>query len=506
MDVKTQLKIDVISKVFQGKISIQNASKLLGKSPRTVERYLAAHRKKGILFAQHGNSRSSPLNKTSSDMKKTIQALIKEKYYDFNLTHLREKLVLHENITIGRETLRKLAHEIHHVKRAKKRRKIIRKRRDRMSSPGLLLQLDGSQHLWFGDKKACLMAIIDDANSEVWAEFFPSETTSACMKLLQQVIAEKGVFKALYVDRAGIYGGPKRCHFSQVQRACEELGIEILYAHSAEAKGRIERSFDTFQDRLIPELRLQGIKDIEDANSYLKNTFIPIYWNKNIMVIPESPDSEYSPLRKSINLKEIFIQKEYRKIRNDHTFSFCNTFYEIESPLKTSIVKQKIEIRIYPDGRFKAFFANRELKIKEVILPNKSALYEPEIQNKIDAIELAKKLNNVSEAARISGVSRGTIYKNKKILETKGALALKRTFNSNRRHRNRTSEDIEKRIVKFSLENPHLGQAEVSKHVKKRFKIEISAGGIRNIWLRYEIQTMKLRLEKRKKMAIFKAA
>ncbi len=139
-------------------------------------------------------------------------------------------------------------------------------------------------------------------------------------------------------------------------------------------------------------------------------------------------------------------------------------------------------------------------------MPNKSALYEPEIQNKIDAIELAKKLNNVSEAARISGVSRGTIYKNKKILETKGALALKRTFNSNRRHRNRTSEDIEKRIVKFSLENPHLGQAEVSKHVKKRFKIEISAGGIRNIWLRYEIQTMKLRLEKRKKMAIFKAA
>ena len=78
-----------------------------------------------------------------------------------------------------------------------------------MSSPGLLLQLDGSTHRWFGDKKTCLMAIIDDATSEVWAEFFPSETTSACMKLLRQIIAEKGVFKTLYVDRAGIYGGPK---------------------------------------------------------------------------------------------------------------------------------------------------------------------------------------------------------------------------------------------------------------------------------------------------------
>ena len=94
-----------------------------------------------------------------------------------------------------------------------------------MESPGLLLQMDGSPHRWFGDKKSCLIAIIDDATSEVHAEFFDSETTLGCLKVLRDFIAKKGVFKVLYVDKAGIFGGPKRCNFSQVQRACSELGI-----------------------------------------------------------------------------------------------------------------------------------------------------------------------------------------------------------------------------------------------------------------------------------------
>ncbi|TKF89039.1 transposase family protein, partial [Vibrio sp. F13] len=88
------------------------------------------------------------------------------------------------------------------------------------------------------------------------AEFFPSETTEGCLKVMKTYIKKKGLFKTLYVDRAGIFGGPKRCHFSQMQRACEELGIEIIFANSPQGKGRIERAFDTFQDRLVPELRL----------------------------------------------------------------------------------------------------------------------------------------------------------------------------------------------------------------------------------------------------------
>lgn len=107
---------------------------------------------------------------------------------------------------------------------------------------------------------------------------FQSRDNSWLFKSLKDLIDKKGIIKTLYVDRAGIFGGPKRCNFSQVQRACNELGIEIIFANSPQGKGRIERSFDTFQDRLVPELRLRNIKDMGSANQYLKDVFIPSYW------------------------------------------------------------------------------------------------------------------------------------------------------------------------------------------------------------------------------------
>lgn len=202
-----------------------------------------------------------------------------------------------------------------------------------------------------------------------------------------------------------------------MQRACAELGIEIIFANSAQGKGRIERAFDTLQDRLIPELRLNNIIDMISANKYLKNVFIPSYWKKNIVVQPDNSTSEYQPITHRAQLDDVFSIKEYRKIRNDHTFSYGNKFYLIESPLKNSIAKQEIEIRTTSDGEFCAYFANRKLAISEVTEPSKPSMLDLEIQRKIDAIELAKQLQNVTEAARRSGVSRHTIYRNQKILK-----------------------------------------------------------------------------------------
>ena len=168
----------------------------------------------GIQFIVHKNSYKPPVNKISDSTKGRVQKLIKEKYFDLNLTHLRELLEAKENIQVKRETLRNWAHEIHHVKRAKKRRAKARKRRDRMDSAGLMLQMDGSPHNWFGNEKSCLIAIIDDATSEVYAEFFEAETTLGCLKVLKDFIEKKGMFKTLYVDRAGILVAPG-CNFSQ---------------------------------------------------------------------------------------------------------------------------------------------------------------------------------------------------------------------------------------------------------------------------------------------------
>ena len=370
-----------------------------------------------------------------------------------------------------------------------------------MESPGLLLQMDGSPHRWFGDKKSCLIAIIDDATSEIHAEFFESETTLGCLKVLRDYIDKKGVFKVLYVDKAGIFGGSKRCNFSQVQRACKELGIEIIFANSPQGKGRVERSFDTFQDRLIPELRLNDIDDMDSANKYLQGTFIPRFWDKNIKVMARNDTAEFTAIPEHINLNDVCVVKDYRKIRSDHTFSYGNKLYLIESPLKRSIAKQRIEIRTQNSKGFTAYFAGRRLAVSEVIEPTKPTMFDLDIQKKLDVLTLADELDNVSEAARISGVSRDTIYRHRRIIKEQGPEGLKRQITKDLHHKNRADKTLETKVVELSLDNPHLGQCQVSRQIKKVYKIDISATGVRNIWLREQMQTTALRLQKSNSMA-----
>lgn len=501
MDVKTQLTVDIIAKVAQGKMTISDAAKLLDRSKRTIERYLNRYlnryHKIGIQFVVHGNVGKSPHNKIDDQLKRKVQKLIKDKYFDVNLQHLTELLSSQENINIKRETLRTWAHEIHHVKRAKKRRPKARKKRERMAPPGLLMQMDGSHHQWFGDAKSCLIAIIDDATSDLYAEFFPSETTQGCLKILRDFINKNGLFKVLYVDKAGIFGGPKRCDFSQVKRACGEIGIEIIFANSPQGKGRIERAFDTLQDRLVPEFRMRNITSMQEANEFLQKTFIPQIWQRNFIVQPKVEDNMFTSIPKHLNIEDICILKAYRKIRNDHTFSYSNKLYLIESPLRSSIAKQEIEIRKNDCGNtISAYFANKPLAISEVVEPKKPSIYDLEIQKKLDAIKLADTLGNVAKAARISKCSRETIYRNRRLLKEKGPSALKRTFNLSKRHKNRTHKKIEDTVVAFSLENPHLGQAQVSAQLKSSFGIELSPNGVRNIWLREKMNTCALRVQK----------
>ena len=466
MDSQAQLTVDIITKVAERKITIDNAAKLLNKSRRTIERYLQKYHKIDIQFVVHRNTGKAPTNKTPDSLKRQVQALIKDKYFDVNLLHLAELLKANENIVVKRETLRFWAHDIHHVKRAKRRRVKARKRRERLESPGLLLQMDGSPHRWFGDQTSCLIAIIDDATSEIHAEFFKSETTAGCLKVLRNYIEKKGLFKVLYVDRAGIFGGPKRCNFSQVQRACNELGIEILFANSPQGKGRLERSFDTFQDRLVPELRLNHIKDMASANRYLQDIFIPQFWQQKVVVIAKNQDSEYTPVAEHINLDDVCIQKEYRKIR------------------KTS------------KHDFTAYFAGCHLSVSEVIEPTKLSMEDMEIKKKLDVLALADQLGNVSEASRISGVSRDTIYRHRRLIKQGGKAALKKQITSNHRHKNRTDEALEKLLINFSLQNPHLGQVQVSALLKVNHGVEISANGVRSVWLRENMNTCALRLHR----------
>ena len=281
-----------------------------------------------------------------------------------------------------------------------------------------------------------------------------------------------------------------------MQRACDELGIEIIFANSPQGKGRIERSFDTLQDRLVPELRLNNISDMASANHYLQNVFIPQFWRQKIEVSAKGSDSEFTPVPEYANLNDIGVVKEYRKIRNDHTFSYGNKVYLIESPRKHSIAKQKIEIRKTHQSGFKAYFAGQCLIVSEVVEPTKISMEELTVQKKLDVLALADKLGNVSEASRLSGLSRDTIYRYRRLLKEGGADALKRQENPELRHKNRATEELEKLVVDFSLENPHLGQAQRSLQLKTNYSAEISPAGVRYIWLREQMNTAALRVER----------
>ena len=257
MNAHDQLIIDIIEKLNSKKITLQIATQVLNVSERTIYRHMKGISESGVAYFQHGNKNKIPKNKTSCETLLIAKNLMKEKYFDFNVTHALEKLKSEDNIVINRESFRKVCHEINLVKRQKRRSRKVHKVRSRTSQTGIMLQMDGSPHRWFGTKESCLIGAIDDANNEnYYSEFFESETTVGCLKVIRKIIEKKGVFNILYTDRAGLFAGPKRAEFSQVKRALSELGIQIIYANSAEAKGRIERHWQTLQDRLVPEMRL----------------------------------------------------------------------------------------------------------------------------------------------------------------------------------------------------------------------------------------------------------
>jgi transposase len=364
LDAKDQLKIDIISLLDTNKISIDEARLALSVSQRTVERYLEIYQTKGVAFVLHGNKGRAPINKTNATIASKATTLIKEKYFDFNLTHALEKLSSEEGIVINREAFRKACHEIGMVKRARKRRSKVRKARDRISQAGVMLQMDGSPHRWFGGTDSCLIGAIDDATSEVCgAEFFESETTLGCMKVLKSIIERKGLFNILYTDRAGIFGGQKRVQFSQVKRALGELGIRIIFANSAQAKGRIERLWNTLQDRLVPEMRLKNIRATETANHFLQEEYLPNDHNKQFSVLPKNLEPAWRPVPSSIDLSQVFCIKDRRTVKNDHTFSWNGMLYKITSDFKYSIMNQKVEIRTYLDGTWAVYFADRKLEV-----------------------------------------------------------------------------------------------------------------------------------------------
>ena len=364
---KDQLKFEIISKLVAGLITTKLASQALNVSYRTILRYKKSFLQKGSQFLIHGNTGHRPYNAVDPEMKENIMNLITHKYYDFSVKHIWEKLKDDESHLqlVAYKTLLNWCHEKKYIRKFKKRKKKVHRARKRMPKTGMILQMDGSYHKWYGNKKSCLIGAIDDANNEIsHAEFFESETTLNCMSVIQKIIQKHGTFDILYTDKAGVYGGNKRQDFCQLEEACKEVGIQIIYAHTAQAKGRIERLWKTLQGRLIPEMRLGNIQTRKEANRYLQDNFIPQQYNPNFLQIVESEETSYKKCFRD-DLCEVFSKKEYRVIRADQTFSFDNNKYLIDI-FNGNLANKMVQVRTYQDRSIRFFWADKELSVKSL--------------------------------------------------------------------------------------------------------------------------------------------
>ena len=367
---KEQFELNILAKFRNGEVTRARAAELLGLSERQVTRKSKQVAKEGVLGILHGNRAREPSNKTRLEIKTHFLNLYKNTYSNFNMTHALEMIKSEHNLTIPYSVFRRWCDEAK-IQKFRNRKAKPRVFRERFGAEGIMLQMDGSPHKWNGRTDWCLISMIDDATSEVpHAEFFPAEDTLSCLQVLRRVVEKKGIPVSIYVDRAGVYGGTaKRFDFAQFGRACKQLGIEVIFANSPQGKGRVERGFRTYQDRLLAELHHYQHFTIPSANAYLQEHFLPNYWNERLTVEPRTSKSQYRSVPLDISLDEIFCMIETRIVKQDHTISVGNIHYQITPPSSFSIANRTVEIRTYIDKPMAIYFNSKSCDFKKLAIP-----------------------------------------------------------------------------------------------------------------------------------------
>lgn len=360
----------IIERLLRKEITEKEAAQLIGKSVRQIQRIKKKVRTQGITAVIHQNTGKIPWNKTGETVTSRIIQLYETKYYGFNCLHFLDMLK-EEGISIGREKLRELFVAKGFPKR-KRKTQVRHERRERKPQPGLLIQQDTSTHDWFSIEKKCsLVASIDDAHNEVvFAKFFLFDGTLPNMEAIKTITETKGIAAAYYVDRASHFRTTRHesIHVqlsgtyddTQIERSLKDVGSTLIPALSPQAKGRIERLFETLQDRLIKEIKLAQITTLEAGNVFLV-TWIPKF-NIRFMVPPASSQSAYRIVPNHMNLDLIFSVQEERVVRNDNTISFEGKWYLLgESKTRVSFAKAVVTVHQCIKGNLRILYKGEEL-------------------------------------------------------------------------------------------------------------------------------------------------
>ena len=340
---------EIYDRACAGELSQLEASSILGVSERTFRRWrdrFEAEGAEGLYDRRLG--RISP-HRVPVDTVMEVLELFDARYWDFTAKHFHEKLVSEHKFRRSYNWVRLTLQEYSRIKPAP-RRGAHRRKRERRPLPGMMLHQDGSSHQWVEGKWWDLIITMDDATSEIYSALFVNEEgTMSTFSALEEVIGEHGLFCALYADRGAHYwhtplagGKVDKDNPTQVGRALQQLGIELIAAYSPEARGRSERMFGTLQKRLPQELRLAGITDMEAANRFLKETFVPQI-NACFAIKPSEPGSAFVPFAGA--LKDTLCIQEERVVGNDNTVRYKNLILQIpEDKHRHHYVKARVRV------------------------------------------------------------------------------------------------------------------------------------------------------------------
>jgi transposase-like protein len=363
MSRKEPARLEVFQRVKSGQVTLVKASELLEGSYRQTLRCYKRYLRQGARGLVH-KLRGRPSNRrVNASRKKTALRLYREHFFDFGPTLAAEEMLERHGLQVDHETLRRwlLASGQWHKRR---RRQKHRARRERKSCVGELLQVDGSPHAWLEDRgeRLTLIECVDDATGRTYGRFYPEETTEAVMDCLTRYIEVHGIPRALYVDKDSIYTVNNRPPtaletlsgkepLTQMGRAAVELGLELILAHSPQAKGRVERVHGTHQDRLVKKLRLEKIATLQAANEYLEAIYWPAY-NKKFAREPACSADLHRRVPAGVDLSEVLCLKSLRKVSCDWCVVYGKRVLQIGPGHQSlNLAGQQVEVIEKLDGR-----------------------------------------------------------------------------------------------------------------------------------------------------------
>ena len=371
MNRRELFKCSILGQVLAGRLTNRQASLKLNLHIRQIQRLKKRYSIGGSAAIVH-RSRGRPSGRAiPSELKDTISKLLFSRYSDFGATFAAEKLQEEFDITVSVEWLRKLQVELG-LRKVKKRRSNSRfhPRRTRRPRRGELVQIDGSDHLWFEDRapRCTLLSFIDDATSEVlFARFVPSESYQSYAEAMRDFFKNEGLPAAFYSDKHGVFwqtnkDARERGKLTTLGRNLKELKVEMICANSPQAKGRIERSFGTHQDRLVKEMRLTGIDDVESGNLFLESYLRK--HNRKFSVPPAARESAFTPLDKGLDLNKARGRHETRKLSKDLSFQHERTLYQaINVKLPRRAAGSEVRIMKTVDGELEFTLGGKPLEV-----------------------------------------------------------------------------------------------------------------------------------------------